>query len=149
MTEALSSTVRNPHGANGTLSQRPRMTEGTPAERKRVADKLSDIPKGQLACRAGRHKWPSDDLEFGKPIPKGMETAPAPGGCHQIIDVCRRCGKRRIVTTMPGGVLDPAADYDYKDPKDWVRLSRELKVRKRELRAYNILINQDRLFGGQ
>jgi hypothetical protein len=124
-----------------------------PGRTRRVATKLSEIPTAQLACRSGRHLWPSDELEFGKPLPKGMTTAPAPNNCQQLIDKCRRCGKRRVLTTRPGGVMDPDAQYDYYDPKrsngdpdDWVKLSRDLEVTRRQLKAYNIEINAERLF---
>jgi hypothetical protein len=118
----------------------------SPARRRRVATKVNDIPDGQLACRAGRHDWPMDRLQVGKPLPRGLEVDPAPGGCYQMTDICQRCGKRRIVTTLPQGVYDTSADYDYKDPADWVRLGRDLEVTKRELRAENIARNAERLF---
>jgi len=119
--------------------------------RQRIATRLSEIPDGQLACRAGRHKWALDELETGKPLPKGLTAIPVADseqrrGVYQLRDVCNRCRKVRIVTTLPNGIYDVNADYAYHDPDDWVKLAAELDVTKRDLRAENVARNADRLF---
>lgn len=118
----------------------------SPAERRRVATRVSEIPDNQLACRAGRHKWPLDDLQYGKPVPKGLQAIPQVDGCYQLRDVCQRCGKVRVLTTLPKGVFDVSADYDYRNPSDWVTLGEELNVTKRDLRAENVARNAGALF---
>lgn len=122
------------------------------APARRVANKVSEIPDDQLACRAGRHKWPSDDLQTGKPLPKGLRAVPYQDGeqrrlgVFQLIDECQRCGKKRVMDTLPRGVYDVSAWYNYTDPKDWVKLDQSLNIHKRDLRAENFARNADRLF---
>jgi hypothetical protein len=132
------------------------MTEATtrhamassPARRRRIATKLSEIPDGQLTCRAGRHDWPLDKLQNGKALPRGLAAVPQNDGCYQMRDTCQRCGKVRVVTTLPRGIFDVSADFAYSDPADWVTLADELDVTKRDLRAENIARSAGRLFSG-
>lgn len=116
--------------------------------RQRVANRLSEIPDDQLACRAGRHMWPSDSLQAGKPLPRGL-TAVASAetrGVYQLRDVCQRCGKTRVMDTLPKGVYDVNAQYSYRDPKNWVKLDQSLEVYKRDLRAENFRRSAGELF---
>lgn len=113
-----------------------------------VATSVTDIPSNQLACRAGRHLWPSDALEFGKPLPKGLtaEATDRKRGVYQLIDECQRCGKVRRMDTAPNHVYDVNAWYAYRDPKDWVRCPETLDLKKRDMRAENFRRNAEELF---
>jgi hypothetical protein len=134
MATPLTEQARSPFDT--TPAGSPRMAT-SPAVRKRIATKVDEIPDRQLACRAGRHKWPLDELEVGKKAPKGLEISPSPSG-YQLDDVCTRCGKTRTFTTH-GNILDDTTDRRYKDPKDWVKLDRDLEVTKNKLRAALII----------
>jgi hypothetical protein len=119
-----------------------------PERNRRFTSKIEEIPDNQLACRAGRHKWPGDDLEAGKPLPKGLKAIPtAQRGVYQLVDECQRCGKVRRMDTLPRGVYDVSAEYSYADPKDWVTVDPDLDVTKRDLRQENFRRNAKRLFG--
>ena len=118
-----------------------------PGQVRRVADRLSEIPGNQLACRGGRHLWPYDQLETGKPIPRGLTAIRQSGnGVWMLQDTCTRCGKTRWCLTLPMNIFDTAARWHYIDPKDWVKLSADLEVTKREVRAENIARNASRIF---
>jgi rRNA maturation protein Nop10 len=114
----------------------------------RIATKLSEIPDDQLACRAGRHMWPSDALQAGKPLPRGLTAVPhaQTRGVYQLRDTCQRCGKVRVMDTLPNGVYDVNAQYSYRDPKNWVKLDQSLDVYKRDLRAENFARAAGELF---
>lgn len=102
----------------------------------RVAKKVSDIPPRQLACRI-RHRWPLDeDLEPGRRLPRGVEVIPQYDSTYMIRETCKRCGKRRIQDTLPGGQYDIHAPYRYDDPDDWVKMDGSLSVTRRDLRGY-------------
>jgi hypothetical protein len=135
------------------LAERPRMPKGTPAQRKRKATKISEIPVTQRACRAGRHPWPSDELETGKVLPKGLSAfSTETSGVYQLIDQCQRCGKVRWKLTLPNHIYDPGATWRYIDPRnqpgyeDWVTLDESLEVTKGDLKAYAIAEHAEALF---
>jgi hypothetical protein len=121
-----------------------------PGQKKRIAKRVSEIPNDQLACRAGRHLWPFDQLQAGKAIPRGLTVEPLPEarGVYEVRDVCPRCGKTRWMLTLPDSSIDPGANWSYVDPKDWVTLDRDLEVTKRDLRTANFALNSERLLRG-
>jgi hypothetical protein len=115
---------------------------------KQIANAISEIPDDQLACRAGRHKWPSDDLQHGRPLPKGLHAHRTADNCFVLEDVCSRCGASRMMDTLPGGRMDALANWRYIYPKDWLHLSRDLESTKRDLRAENLSRCAGMLFRG-
>jgi hypothetical protein len=138
---------------SSTLAERPRMPKGTPVQRRRKATKISEIPAAQRACRAGRHPWPSDELETGKVLPKGLTAySTETRGVYQLIDQCQRCGKVRWKLTLPQHIYDPAAKWHYIEPRnqpgfeDWVTVDRDLEVTKGDLKAYAIAEHATELF---
>jgi hypothetical protein len=97
---------------------------------------LSEIDDDQLACRAGRHDWPV--LKAGaKKLPKGMAASRQADGCFQITETCGNCRKKRVTTTLPGGVFDVDARRDYEDPENWVKIPRDLGLTRRDLVGEN------------
>lgn len=136
----LQPAVADPHS----LAQRPAKDY---SRDRRFARTIAEIPSDQLACRANRHKWGSDDLEVGKPLPRNLKAVPtAQRGVYQMVDECSRCGKIRVMDTLPKGVYDVSAEYAYHDPKDWVTIDPDLNVTKRDLKAENFRRNASRLF---
>jgi len=105
------------------------------ARQKKVVTRLADLDDAIVACRGTSHKWPSDDLMPGKALPHGYTPRLMRDGCVEVTEYCRRCRKRRREITLPGGVLDLAADRRYKDPKNWVVLKTDEKISKRMIRA--------------
>jgi hypothetical protein len=120
-----------------------------PERNLRIATTLSEIPDHQLACRV-HHKWPSDDLEAGKPLPRGLVASPVNGtgrrqGVYEVRDTCRRCGKVRWKLTLPRRVWDPGASWRYEDPPDWVTIPADL-LENFSASAENMARNASRLF---
>jgi hypothetical protein len=134
------------------LAQRPRMPEGTPDQQARVVKRLNQIPDAQLACRI-HHPWPSEQLEFGKPLPEGLTAERTEKqGVWLLEDQCQRCGKIRWKITKPRRVWDTDEGWHYIDPKglpgyeDWVTLDKDMKRGARTMMGENIRRNASALF---
>lgn len=137
---------------SSTLAQRPAMPEGTPAERQRVVRQLNQIPDAQLACRV-HHKWPSEDLEVGKPLPKGLTAESTDQrGVYMLLDQCPRCGKIRWKLTRRNGIWPEEGGWHYIDPHnlpgydDWVKLDQDIKRGTTVMLGENIRRNAKQLF---
>lgn len=131
---------------SSTLAQRPAMPEGTPDQVQRTVARLNQIPDHQLACRI-RHQWPSEMLEFGKPLPEGLEaTRTEKQGVWLLEDICGRCGKTRWKLTKPRRVWDTSEGWHYIDPPDWVKLDADIPRGSRTMMGENIRRNAKQLF---
>lgn len=124
----------------------------TPPEERRYVTRLNQIPDAQLACRI-HHKWPSEDLQYGQPMPEGLTaTRTEKQGVFLIEDQCPRCGKVRWKLTKPRRVWDTSEGWHYIDPKnlpgfeDWVSLDKNMKRGARTMMSENIRRNAKALF---
>jgi hypothetical protein len=68
-----------------------------------------------LGCR-GHHNFPR--LRPGKQR-RGVSFSRNHDGSYQIRQACPDCGTVRVMTTLPGGELDPAARYSYDYPEGY------------------------------
>jgi hypothetical protein len=113
----LSERTRDPYRKQ----TKPRRSTDT-GQKQKVATRVKDIPAAQLLCRI-KHRWPMDeDLEPGKPLPRGVQVIPQSDGTKRIWEKCKRkgCPKHRGQETLPGGIYDPHAPYLYDSPQEWV-----------------------------
>ena len=124
----------------------------TPPEERRVVTRLNQIPDAQLACRV-HHKWPSEDLQFGQPLPEGLNaTRTEKRGVWLLEDQCTRCGKIRWKLTLPNRGFDTSEGWRYIDPhnlpgyEDWVTLDADIPRGSRVMMGENIRRNAKQLF---
>jgi hypothetical protein len=91
---------------------------------------LNEVPDEQVSCRI-KHRFPLDEYVIGKKLPSSVHARASHDGCYQIVDTCDRCGVERVMTTLPGGELDPGAVWRYAYPDDWVRFPQGMPRGKR------------------
>ena len=96
---------------------------------------LAEVSDDIVACRAGRHRWPSDNLQPGTQLPRGFRPVLQLDGCVQITESCYRCGKTVSYLTGPGGTWQYGARRRYADPEQWKTFTIESGITKSSFRA--------------
>lgn len=109
---------------------------------------VDQMTSGQRLCRRrGRHNWPSDHMEPGKKLPRGIDTPVRVEGVYQITEYCIDCSKECTWTTQPNGVYDiEGVVRRYKDPKGWVKIPSEIEAFPRNIKAVMLEECHDLLF---
>lgn len=109
----------------------------------RQRDWIGSIEPLTLVCRARmRHDFPELDPSSSA-VPKGMRVALRAGGSYEIISFCKRCGRKRVEVTAPGGGWDETApQMTYREPEGYaaprglgLRGNAAYKARHGEVRA--------------
>lgn len=80
---------------------------------------LQQYNTNNLVCRSQRHDFPV--LVPGKPLPRGCHTRQSREGMWQLVDFCRRCGRKRVTTLLPGNIIEPGLRRSYTDPKGYAK----------------------------
>jgi hypothetical protein len=100
--------------SNAALQSVPeaRFDPGTDTRRKSLAD-LKHVSDETVVCRGDHHDWPQ--LKPG-PLPKGIRAEPTAhrDGSQFVIETCRNCGRQRYKVTLPKGVWDVGAQWQYR-----------------------------------
>jgi hypothetical protein len=114
-----------------------------PALAARQRDWIGSIEPLTLVCRARmRHDFP--ELDPSSPdVPEGMRVALQRDGSYVITSFCKRCGRKRVEVTAPGGGWDGTAPkMTYKEPAGYaaprglgLRGNAAYKARHGEVRA--------------
>lgn len=98
-----------------------RRLQSVPGPTPRRAD-FAGLDDSIVACRSrrlgGGHDWPR--LTPGKPLPRNFLPELNNDGSIRLVEVCKRCGKRRWTTSLVGGYLDPEANTAYMNPDNWI-----------------------------
>jgi len=118
------------------------MARRRPAKKVVTAD-IREVPGRQLTCRV-HHDWPSEDVEDGKKLPRGVyvELVDEAADLWRLMDVCRRCGKTRWKPMPERRVV--RCNWNYIDPPDWVKLT--LKFTQGDAYMENMQRNLAKLF---
>jgi len=85
-------------------------------QEQKQADWLHGLDDNRIACRGDHHDWPV--LRPGRKLGRGIRAHRQVDGCYQVEVTCRNCGRVRVKTTLPGGVLD-GSKWSYRDPRGW------------------------------
>jgi hypothetical protein len=73
----------------------------------RKAEYLTGLDDNVIACLGDHHPWPVLNPSDGLP------ARPAANGCFQVVVACPACGRVRTKTTLPGGLWDATAKWEY------------------------------------
>lgn len=74
---------------------------------------LLALPDNYLECRVTGHEFPK--LRLGKSLPRGV-VARRIERAVQVEYTCPNCSMLRSKTTLPHGIMNPDAVYDYVPP---------------------------------
>lgn len=67
-----------------------------------------------LGCRGQGHSWPKLHKTG-----KGIRIVREREGGYQIVSICSDCGMERTLTTLPNGIIEHPAKYQYRQPKGY------------------------------
>jgi hypothetical protein len=102
-------------------------------EDKEAQDWLYKTDDVIIACRGQGHAWPKLPRTHSKKM-KGVRLSRDYDGSVQIESTCRDCGMVRVLTTLPSGVLDLPAKYQYTQPEGY-KAPKGIPISRRECMA--------------
>jgi hypothetical protein len=99
-----------------------------------LAGILAQMPREEVRCRRGHHRWARDTVLPEDPWPNVVRAWPTGDGRIKVEDPCVDCGLAwRVTRTGYDGALDAFARSHIVYHEDWVRVPQGLDRRKRTI----------------